>query len=411
MNKNWVVILFLLVLGGAVAAVVYYQKEFMPKYNWEENYSRNNAQPYGLKFFFNVLIKQKKTVTLIKNEAYQELDTNKTNSNFVTFAHDLHIDSSEASMILKYVEKGNNALICSNVAPLELSRTFVPIGDSIDVYKEYVDSVIKVDFREAQVPYPQILKFHYQHLKDTIKNNWCGYHINYFYDTLYNFNFIPISFIDDTLVNCYYVNHGKGKIIFHCNPVLFSNYNIMQKAGYVHTNNILSYFKNGPIYWDDPLTENNYNGRTAQGNPLKFIFSDYRLRWAWYLFIITILLYLLFRSKREQRIIPILPKNLNSSIEYTKAIGTLYYQKGGHNNIANEMYILFLSDVRNRYNIFTDMEQEELIQQIAIRSEIKKAELINLFKQFNEIMSNPHAKTKQLVNLYNSIENYHKNRK
>jgi hypothetical protein len=411
MNKNLVVILFLLVVAILIAAVVYYQKEYTPKYEWGESYTKDNAQPYGMKLFYTIIKKQNKTVTLIKDQSYQELDTNKTNSNFIMMAHNLNLDSAEASIILKYVEKGNNAFICSNVAPLELSRTFVPATDSIDGYEEYYDSIISVNFGKTNVPYPQKIKFHYQNLKDTIKNNWCGYRWNYFFDTLTYYDFKAISTIDDTIVNSYYIQHGKGKLIFHCNPVLFTNYNLLQKDGFAHVNNILSYFKNGSIYWDDPASDNTYTGKSAQGNPLKFLFSDYRLRWGWYLFIITIFLYLIFRSKREQRIIPILPKNQNTSIEYTKAIGTLYYQKGGHNNIASEMYILFLSDVRSRYNIFTDMEEKDLITEISIRSGIKALEIADLFNQFNTIKSNPNTNSKELIELYNSIENYHKNRK
>jgi hypothetical protein len=186
---------------------------------------------------------------------------------------------------------------------------------------------------------------------------------------------------------------------------------MIKKNGFQHANNLLSQLHNGPTYWDDPNALETKNSKTTNGNPLKFLFSHIYLKWAWYLLLITIGLYLIFRSKREQRIIPLMPVNTNTSIEFTKAIGTLYFQNKGHRHIANEMYMIFLSDIRSRYNIFTDIAEMDLIDQLTMRSGINKSIIYNLFNKFKYVRLDPESNSDDLIRLFDDLENYNKKRK
>lgn len=412
MNRNIIVILFVVIIGGGIAALAIYANQFIPKYEWNEDLDKKSEKPYGLNLFYKLLEKQDAELVPVSENFYQAIDTNLTNSNYVVFASYLYMDSLKAEHLLKFVHNGNNAILSVTDAPIEVLRPFVPTTDTVYNYRYTRDSIATIDFTKVQVPYSQKLLFHYQSFKDTIPNDWTGYRINYFNDTLSGYGMNALSYLNGDYVNCFYVNHGKGKIIFHSNPILLTNYNIIQRDGFKHANNILSQLNTGPIYWDETSNRYSYdNGNEAKGNPLQFLFSDYRLRWAWYLFLATVLFYIVFRSKREQRIIPILPKNTNSSIEYIKAIGVLYFQKGKHKIIGDEMYMLFMADIRNRYHFSTQLEEEELIEKIIIRSEIQREKIEELFKNFRTVRFSPIAKSKDLINLHHSIEFYNKNSK
>lgn len=411
MRRSTPLIVFLILVVGGIVTILYYKKTYFPKYNWNVDYRKTSDQPHGLKLFYNIIKNQKTETTLLYNQSYELLDTNLTNSNFIFVGDDFYVDSTAALYLLKYVEKGNRVLISSNYCPMELVCRFVPVGDSIYGYTERLDSVVSLDFSGDTVPYPSKLSFHYQYLKDTLAVNWSVYGIRYFKDTLAQYGLIPFSIYNDSCVNSFYVKRGKGKIIFHANPVLFTNFYMVTENGFRHANNYLSQLHKGPTYWDDPYSVQQNNSRAGSNNPLKFLFSHPYLKWAWYLFLITIVLYLIFRSKREQRIIPLMPVNTNASIEYTKAIGTLYFQSKGHNPVANEMYMIFLSEVRSRYGIFTDIAETDLIDQLSLRSGINKSVLFNLFKQFKYVRNNEDATADDLIILYNAIEYYHKKRK
>ncbi|PBQ33816.1 hypothetical protein CNR22_19190 [Sphingobacteriaceae bacterium] len=403
-------IVFSLLIALLIGVFIYYKNAYFPKYNWTPDYKINSEQPYGLKLAYTT-IKNNHSTTIIYNQSYHLLDTNSSNSNLVFIGDDFYIDSVAASSLIKYVEKGNNVLISSNYSPLEILRNFIPLHDTIYGFGGRMDSLISLDFRGDSVPFKKKIDFHYQYLKDTASTYWSYYGSNYYKDTLSTYDFEPISFLNDSNLNAFYVRCGKGKFILHANPVLFTNYYMVGQNGFEHANNMLSKLHKGPVYWDDHTSVQSNSSRSAHVNPLKFLFSHPHLKWAWYLFLITIVLYLVFRSKREQRIIPLMPVNTNASVEYTKAIGTLYFQSKGHTHIANEMYILFLSEIRTRYNLSTDMAELDLVELLSIRSGIDKSVLYNLFKQFKFIRSSEDASADDLINLHNAIENYNKKRK
>lgn len=408
MNRNLIVILFLVILGGGIFAFYLYIKQYTPKYSWIEIYKKESDQPYGLKVFYELLESNKKEIHSIKNKFLENLDTTISNANYVVVGDYLYIDSLRANHILSFAEKGNTVFIATNYAPLEITRMLLPVSDTIYNYGNYTDSIVSVSFDSLQ---KEQFPFHYQYLKDTATYGWNAYPTTYFNDTLVNYGFKPISWLNNR-INCYYFDFGKGKVILHANPILFTNYNIIQKNGFDHVNKILSNLNNGAIYWDElshkPINTFNENSMSTE-NPMQFLFSHYTLRWGWYLFLITIFIYLLFRSKREQRIIPLLPKNINSSIEYTKAVGVLYFQKGKHQLIANEMYLLLFASFRNKYNILTTLAEPELINQIAAKSGIEKEKIDIIFKHFRTVRYSPIANSKDLINLHNAVAFYYKN--
>lgn len=415
MSRKVTFVLFALLILGGVVLFVYYKKHYFPKYNWYPDYRKKSDQPYGLKLMFDLLKEQKDGVTVFSSNEYLELDTTLVNTNFITVGNEFFPDSINGVHLLKYVENGNCLFISSEYAPLEIITHFVPIGDTIHGYADMYDSIVHVNFtQDSLMPFREDLRFHHQFLKDTTSRGWTFYEQSYFNDTLAQYGFVPISNCNKQYYGGFYINHGKGKIVVHANPFLFTNYCLTQKNGYKHLANFMSMLNKGPIYWDDPLGNQSRHGNNEHGtmqNPLRFLFSNDSFRWAWYVFLITVLLYLLFRSKREQRIIPILPVNTNASIEYTKAIGTLYFQTKNHQPLAHELYIVFMAEVRNRYNLPPDLPEQELVSQLSTRSGIAQNVIYNLFKQFKRLREDKESTSDDLIALYKSIENYHKKRK
>ena len=412
MNKNVVVILFIVIVGGGIAALVAYGRQFTPKYKWEQELNKKSEEPYGLSLFYEVLDKQDQDLTPITKDIIEELDTTLTNTNFVSIANFLYLDSLEVDHLLKYAENGNNVFLAADGAPIEMLRRFFFESDTVANYDYSYDSTVTVNFEHKGLPFDESLGFHFQYLKDTSKTQWAGYKEAYFNKSFDKYGFDVFSRIRGNVVSCFYIQHGDGKIYFNATPLLFSNYYVVQKNGFKYLNNTLSTFNDGEIFWDETSLNSPYDngGASAKNNPLQLLFSHYTLRWGWYLFLITVCLYLLFRSKREQRIIPLMPKNTNTTIAYTKAVGVLYFQKKEHKNIANEMYTIFLSDIRNRYYFDTNVEEKELIQRISDRSEIQKEDIENLFKQFRKIRFSPIANAKDLIKLHQTIEEYHNKR-
>jgi hypothetical protein len=391
----------------AIVLFVWWMKGHAPKYKWYTDYNKKSDQPYGLKCFYDLLKEQKGEVTLMNEESLYKLDTSKRNANFIMINSYMEIDSAEVVTLFDWAKKGNTVFISVEQAPMDLMARFVPQSDSIYGFDSYELNKIRVNFNSKDLPYKKPFGFEHKYLKDTTSTYWSGYSKKYFEEKLTTFDFIPISSFNDSVYNCFYVNEGEGKVIIHSNPLAFTNYFMVQKKGMHHANNIFSYLNNGPVYWNELGGLTTFNNNSGyQSNPLKFLFSHYTLKAGWYLFLASVLVFLIFRAKREQRIIPVVFKNKNTSIEYAKGIGSLFYQKKSHFNIGNELYMIFLADIRSRYNIVTSKNEKELIEQICVRTEIKREIITDLFAAFSDVKYNVNATAKELVKLYQAIENF-----
>ena len=406
MSKNIFTIILVLVIGCGIVAFVFYIKARSPKYNWEAQYTNKSDQPYGLKCFFEILKEQKNGVSLINSNALNLIDTSVTNTNLIAIDTYIELDSLNISHLLNYIKRGNTVFLSTNEAQTYLMERILPKAGTMYGYDLYENSRVNVNLASKKLPYNEKLEFSHRYLKKITATNWAGYFQYYFDADLKPFNIVPISYINDTIINCFSIAHGRGNLILHSNPILFTNYNIIKRNGFKNANNILSYLNSGSIYWNDLQYSQNQTGDGAGTNPLKFLFSHYTLKTAWYLLLFSVLLFVLFRSKREQRIIPIIYKNKNTSIEFAKAIGSLYFQKKAHHNIANELYNIFLSEIRSRYNMTTNYKEDVLIDLIAKRTEINKEVVSDLFKDFSDVKYNVNATSKELVKLYKSIENF-----
>jgi hypothetical protein len=411
MSKNLpfftIVALIILIVGG----FVYYQKNYVAKYRWFEDYGKNSEQPYGLHLLYSAIKDGEQGTTIIYNQALHVLDTTAANMNFISVSPDADIDSVMADQLISFAAKGNNVFIASTYSPLKILRNFIPVGEYINNFRSVRDSNATITFAGEKPGSGKKFSFHFQFYKKRSLHYWKAYNNSYFQANLAPYGFDAFSYLNDTTVNCFVLQHGKGKIIVHSNPLLFTNYYLCTKEGLEHTNKLLSLLHNGPTYWYDGSYNSKYDYAEPHKNPLKLLFSHPYLKWGWYLFLANILLYLLFRSKREQRIIPLMPANNNASIEYTRAIGELYFRSKKHFYLVNELYTIFLAEVRNRYHIRTDIPQAELTEQISQRSGVGAESVQYLFKQFKLLRNRPDAELQELTDLYRHIEDFNKKRK
>lgn len=411
MKRNRSLILLIALTAAIVAGFIYYRTTYLPKYAWWHTYRPQGDQPYDLGLFNKVLKKKASKIIPVYHMDYAALDT-ASKGNLVFVGEEYWTDSLNAAIVRRYMERGGTVFIASEYAPLEILSTFVPVGDSIMGYSWRRDSLLTLRFNRSDLPYRGALHFHHQNLKDTTSTDWGYYRSSYLNDTLSQWGFTAQSELEGVGINSFYVERGKGRIIVHSNPLLFTNYYLRQPEGYLHLNNFLAQLDNGPVYLSRPYTkENAPDEEKHSNNPLRFVFSHAYLKWGWYTFLVAVLLYLIFRSKREQRVIAMSPQNNNTTIAYAKAIGSLYFRKQAHQTIVHDMQLLFLADVRQRYHMATDVAEEQLINQLQARSGISKSALQGLFRQFRELNKAEGVSEDQLIRLYETIDYYNKKRK
>ena len=101
---------------------------------------------------------------------------------------------------------------------------------------------------------------------------------------------------------------------------------------------------------------------------MRFISEHPPLKWAYWLLWLALLLFLIFNSKRKQRIIPIIKPLENTTIDFTKTIANLYFQDKNYKIIIRKKIIYFLEKVRTNYYLDTSKLDEEFALKLAHKS-------------------------------------------
>jgi hypothetical protein len=122
------------------------------------------------------------------------------------------------------------------------------------------------------------------------------------------------------------------------------------------------------VYWDEASRlppavarqrNNQQGGRNYDGGrnllsgneALSYVQQQAPLALAWYTLIAALLLYVLFRGKRRQRIIPILARRENSSQRFIDTMSRLVRQRGRHVKLAGQEVASLRIHLQERYNV------------------------------------------------------------
>jgi hypothetical protein len=132
------------------------------------------------------------------------------------------------------------------------------------------------------------------------------------------------------------------------------------------------------------------------------------LRWAYYIALVSILLFVLFEIKRRQRIIPVIAPLLNSSVDFVKVVGKVYYQQRDNKDIAAKKISYLLEFVRTAYRLKTGTLDESFIDDLVHKSGATEEAVLELITLIKNIKNGYQVSDTQLINLNKQIEHFYK---
>lgn len=141
------------------------------------------------------------------------------------------------------------------------------------------------------------------------------------------------------------VPYGKGEVIFVSSPLLFTNYGMLEGNTFVYIFRLMSYLADLPVYRTEAYVKTDAM-LVAEQSPFREFIKRPPLRWALYLSLLGVVLFMIFTARRRQRVIPIMSKPANRSLEFIQLIGTLYYQRKDHVNLVRKKFKLFAEELR-----------------------------------------------------------------
>jgi len=204
-------------------------------------------------------------------------------------------------------------------------------------------------------------------------------------------------------INFVEVPYGKGKFFLYLGPPMaFTNYFLKESQdarSYVAT--VLSYLpEDRPTVWFVPPTQGE--------DTLSFIMSQPQLRTAWHLMLLGFVLYLLFKGKRQQRIIPVIEKPKNTTVEFAQSVSSLYYQEGNATDMVQKKITYFLDQVRQRYYMDTQQINEDFAQKLYNKSGKDKTLVENIVQTIVHFRQTQQAQEETLTQMDKWIDEFWK---
>ena len=198
---------------------------------------------------------------------------------------------------------------------------------------------------------------------------------------------------------------GGGTLYLHFAPLAFSNFFLLHKKNIGYYQDALSYLPSSvqEVFWDDYF----YYSHRKQ-SALSWILNNPPLAWAFWLLLVLFLFVYLFESKRRQRVVPVVLPLQNTSLDFVRTIGRLYFQRRDNHNLASKMVIHFQDLVRTRYNLMTTSLDDDLAERLARRTGYRREALLRLVGYMRELPAKAYVPDEELLDFHRQLEAFYK---
>lgn len=384
-----------LYLAGSTVAMLLYlvAQYYKPKpTNWTPTYLKEDKAPFGTYILYHELeslfpggrtgTSRLPVYNTLKEKEFEH-------SNYLLIAGEVKMDEYDYQELVKYMHRGNNVFIAAYKLSdflndtLKLQMNSVGYSNKTGAPLNFVSPALK-----AKHPYifDRGLGDQYFSKVDTLRalalsRNSKGY----------------VTFVK-------YV-FGKGGLYILPSPQLLSNYSLLNPAGAEYVSKALSYLPVAKrVIWD----ENNTRGNTDDESVLRVLFKHDQLRWAYYLALFGLLILVFFEMKRRQRIIPVIEPLRNTSVDFVKVVGKVYYQQRDNRDIVQKKISYFLEHVRSSYRLKTTRLDQEFLAALVLKSGVEETIVLQLIEIINKVSEAAMVNDDQLISLNKLIEKFYK---
>lgn len=323
--------------------------------SWIRTYDMNSKEPRGLRNFMDLLqvhsgdsIESLNTIEDL-TKAFKKEDS----STYIFIGDIFGMESYNYEKLIQEVDSGATVLIASTrLSEFPYGYHFEPGGR----FWEYNDELY-VWVGDTSLKYTSV----YQ--SDTIYSDWYSFNKNSIRDS--NYRSYLFAFDQPT---AFYSKLNKGKIHFHSLPQLFQNYQVLTANGFAHAQVILNQLpKNQKVYWMECAKQQEQVETSSDGDEsgnekvndsyLQYILKRPALRNAFILALILCVLYIIFRSKRKEEILPGVKSRKNISLSFVETLSTIYISRNSPSSVLRTLRSNFYVNINKHF--YLDLNNKE----------------------------------------------------
>jgi hypothetical protein len=343
--------------------------------NWKPSYSILEKSPLGI-YILNDLLPElfpRKKIDRIYDSPYAALKEGRlSQGNYIIINNTFNSDEYDVKEIIDFVKKGNFCFIAA---------------------EDFNDSLQK----ELKFSVSPLLHYDKKNVQFTLRLN--RKKITYNYNNIitdYYFEKYPSSCRilgrnNKKKPNLILIKKGKGTFLLSTFPFAFTNTALLYSNNEKYAFSILSLLPQQHTTMDEFFTAYGRGART----PLRVILRNDVLRKVYFLSLILLILFILFKARRKQRVIPVIKPPANESLNFIQMIGKLYFQKRNNRDLAGKKILYFYEQIRKAHfiNPAEGMSLDDFVQ----RTGAKKEDVVKLFDLIKIIESSNSAKENDLV--------------
>ncbi len=390
-----------------VALSVLFILLFVIEYNteepidWTPGFGKTEKKPYGSYLLFELLpelFKDQKIETIrysITEQLNEELFSKDLKVNYIFIGQEISWNEYETVSLLNFVNNGNNVFIAST----RFSDTLL---NSLGLKQEYLNNSKYYSYKDSLFQFNFCTNLQSIDSGYTIRNDYDQ--VNSYFDSIQDYK---KSLATDGLHRCVLteVAWGDGKIILCSMPFIFTNYYMLKPATLDFVVKTLTRFPAQKVWWDE-----HYKNKENEDTAFRFILRKKGLRWAYYLGLSGLVLFVVFMGKRRQRVIPMLDPMRNASLEFAETVGQVYFEKGDHLDIAHKKIKYFAEYIRTNYFINVTYEikrsREEFLKHLSEKSGKSEGEIKMLYSYITYLENAASITEKELIYLNTLIETF-----
>ncbi len=351
--RKFIILMVLLFVGLFVL-----QMRLPKKFVWNQTYSHADKQPFGCYVFDSVLSQSMPNGYQVTRQSFLQINEayKGKNVSVLTIMDSQDFSSTDVNQLLAIANRGGKVmLVYGSEQGEELAKK---LKVEVEGYNSFNLNYLLRKKGQGQ----KVMDFIYWDSESLVYPN--SKYLTY--DDMLGTNIKCSSDIPATrLAYCYNrpynirrakesvavsVPYGKGKVFLLSTPLLFTNYGMLTGNTSEYIFRLMSQIADLPVIRTEAYMTTEAM-MEAQQSPLREFVKRPALRWALYLTMLGVILFMIFTARRRQRVIPIITPPANKSLEFIQLIGTLYYQRKDHADLVRKKFLLFTAEVRRRSGI------------------------------------------------------------
>ena len=387
--------IFWIIAGLLLVLYIIAQATRPKEIDWTESLSSKEKAPYGtyvLKSRLNDIFPQA-AVSAYRQPVYNVIaDDSAKNATYLIIAPGLQLSKDDYEQLIKYIKKGNDVFLATEYFGALFNK-------NLKIATKYA-----FDINNNALPV-SLVNRHLSPKKKYALDKGIG---SIYFDSFDTLKTTVLGVNSKNQPDYIKLEIGKGRLYLFANPRFLSNYSLLQSQGSEYASKVLSYLKNTPkVLFDEYYTQ----GEAGDETPMRVFLNNPDLRWAYFIALFSLLLFVIYDIKRRQRIIPVIEPLANSTLEFVTVVGQLYYEKRNNADIAKKKIRYFLNWLRDKYNITANITEKEFPQILIQKLNFKPDFAVQFTGFTNYVYTNEMITDKELIKLNSLTEQFYQQAK